>query len=350
MAENTPSYGDTKYQRFNESLDEVGEITIAGTPFLPSRILFEMEPTGYVDAFQEFQTSEFEALKETIYNQFPSSIAYNLRLSEKGEGASDPVRKLLHLKDTWESIVFVLYAVVWGEIRQKAVDLKLCQVFKQLDTLNNPVYETFNSKRLLSNALKIKIQNIKAIIEYSATNNLSLKCELIPTTLLDKLLDLQDIRNDISHHAAPTKEQAEDELRLVIPLFQEMLQESRFLESIRILRFETFGSKCKCEVFNGHALNKEFEELDFAANQPLVIGFGQENLFAEWDAELFSLSPFLHFDKDSSGHESYLSFFKEKKEGKYKFEPVKIRTEKTFDHLTARFESEKDYLLGLIVP
>ena len=256
MADNEFPYGDERYQRFNESLDESGKILIASIEFLPSRILYEMEPIGYVEAHQEFQDTEYERLKDTVYNQYPSCIAYNFRLSEKGEGASDPVRKLLHLKDTWESIVFVLYAVVWGEIRHKAIDLKATQVFISAGANGNPVYESFNTRKLLSDALKTKIQNIKAVVEYSRANGLGLLCEQIEIDLLDKLLILQDIRNDISHHNAPTKEEAEAELLQVVPLFKEMLVLTEFLADCKILRFESFTANCKCEEFNGHYLNK----------------------------------------------------------------------------------------------
>ncbi len=159
MADSEFPYEHKRYQRFNESLDEVGTVQIAGTEFLPSRILYEMEPIGYVEAYQEFQDTEFERLKDTVYNQYPSCIAYNFRLSEKGEGASDPVRKLLHLKDTWESIAFVLYAIVWGEIRHKGIDLKAAQVLVGTSP-TGAVYRNFNTDRLISDALKIKIQNL----------------------------------------------------------------------------------------------------------------------------------------------------------------------------------------------
>lgn len=350
MSDNLISYDDSKYQRFNESLDEGGKILIAGTEFLPSRILFEMEPIGYVEAFQEFQDTEFERLKDTVYNQYPSCIAYNFRLSEKGEGASDPVRKLLHLKDTWESVIFVLYSIVWGEIRHKAIDLKASQILISMGANGNPVYKSFNTDRLISDALKTKIQNIKTVIEYSETRNLGLKCEEIEIELLDKLLDLQDIRNDISHHAAPTKEEAEEELRIVVPLFNEMLVKTEFLADCKVLRFESFAAKCRCEEFNGHFLNKEFDDFNFNADLAYVLGLGQEQLFLKWEDEIFSLSPFLHFHRDIGGRESYLSFFKGKKNGKYWFEPVTIREEISFDHLQARFDAEQAILISLIVP
>ncbi len=343
-------YEQIKCLRFNESLDEQGEFPIAGVSFPPSRILFEMDIVAYEAAFNEFKEQEFEALKDTVYNQYPSCIAYNYRLSEKGEGASDPVRKLLNLKDTWESIVFILYAIVWGEIRHKSIDLKAAQVFISFGPTGNPVYGNFNTNKLLTDALKTKIQNLKAIISFAKANNLGLKCEQIEIELFNKLLELQDIRNDISHHTAPTKEEAEAELIKVIPLFKEMLVLTEFLEDCKVLRFESFAAKCRCEEFNGHFLNKEFGDFNFNADQPYVLRLGQEQLFLKWEDEVFSLSPFLHFHKDGVGRETYLSFFKSKKNGKYWFEPITKREEVSFDQLQARFDAEQAVLIGLIVP
>lgn len=355
MADNLLPYNDAKYLRFNQSLDEDcriddnGQVKVGGTQFQPSNILYEMEPIGYAEAYQDFLNSEYERIKDVVYNQYPSCIAYNFRLSEKGEGASDPVRKLLHLKDTWESIVFVLYAIVWGEIRHKAIDLKAAQILVGVSPTGN-VYKNFNTDRLISDALKSKIQNLKAVIAHSIASGLNLKCEEIEISLLDKLLDLQEIRNDISHHTTPTREEAENELLQVIPLFKEMLMMTEFLAECKILRFESFTTKCRCEEFNGHFLNKEFGDFDFMANQPFVLGLGQEQLFVKWENELFSLSPFLHFLRDTVGRETYLSFFKGKKEGKYWFEPITKRDEISFDSLQSRFDVEQSVLINLIVP
>ena len=344
-------YGDQRCQRFNESLDDEGEVVIANIPFQRSRILFELANTTYIDAYNEFLDQEFDDLKQTVFEYYPACIAFNYRLSERGQGADDPVRRLLHLKDTWESIVFVLYALVMGEVRWRALDLKAAQHFVSIDPGGNPRYANFNTDKILSDAIKQKIQNIKVFILYSKENNLSFKFEEIDETVCDDLLRLQDIRNDISHHTAPTREQAEGELQQITPIFREMLTKTRFLENCKILRFESFATSCRCETFNGHSLNREYENPSLTEPQrTYVIGLGQEQLFLIWDDECFSLSPFLHFVKDTSGHESYLCFYKKKKEGKYWYEPVKIRTEKTFDGLQPRFEAEKDAIIGLVVP
>ena len=203
----------------------------------------------------------------------------------------------------------------------------------------------------MSDAIKQKIQNIKGIIVHGKANSLGFKFEEIDESLCDDLLCLQDIRNDISHHTAPTREQAESELQQVSPIFREMLTKTRFLENCNILRFESFSSSCRCETFNGHSLNREYENPSLTDPQKAyVIELGQEQLFVVWETECFSVSPFLHFAKDATGHESYLCFFKCRKQGKYWYEPVKIRTESAFDALQTRFEAEKDAIIGLVVP
>ena len=344
-------YDDQRCQRVNESLDEEGEVIIANIPFQRSRILFELANPTYKDAYNEFLEQEFDDLKQSVFDHYPACIAYNFRLSERGQGADDPVRKLLHLKDTWESVVFVLYALVLGEVRHKGIDLKAAQHFVSLDPGGNPRYAHFNTDKILSDAIKQKIQNIKGIILHGKTNGLGFKFEEIDESLCDDLLRLQDIRNDISHHTAPTREQAESELQQVSPIFREMLTKTRFLENCKILRFESFSSSCRCETFNGHSLNREYENSNLTeAQREYVIGLGQEQLFVVWNAECFSLSPFLHFVRDATGHESYVCFFKGRKQGKYWYEPVKIRTERAFDALQTRFEAEKNAIIGLMVP
>jgi len=344
-------YEDEKCRRFNESLDEEGDVTITNISFSRSRILYEMDFETYKQALYEFLEQDYDELKQIVFDYYPASIAYNFRLSERGEGSTDPVRKLLHLKDSWESIIFVLYALVMGEVRSKDIDLKTTQVFVSHDAEGNPIFTSFNTDKILSDALKQKLQNMKAIVQHVKNNALGFKCEGIDLSLFDDLLQLQEIRNDFSHHTTPTREQAEAELKIVLPLFREMLVKTRFLEDCKILRFESLATDCRCETFNGHSLNREYENFEFTEPQRgYAVGLGQDQLFALWDGQCFSLSPFLHFDRDTTGHESYVCAYKGKRQGKYWYEPVKIRTEKAFDRLQARFDAEKDQITGLVVP
>ncbi len=248
-------YEDEKCRQFNESLDEEGDVTIANISFSRSRILFEMDFETYKQALYEFLEQDYDDLKQTVFAYYPACIAYNFRQSERGEGSTDPVRKLLHLKDSWESIIFVLYALVVGEVRRKGVDLKATQVFVSYDAGDNPIFSNFNSDKVLSDAPKQKLQNAKAIVQHVKNRVLGFKCAEIELSLFDDLLQLQEVRNELSHYNAPTREQAEAELKIVLPLFREMLEKTRFLEDCKILRFDCLAIDCRCETFNGHSLN-----------------------------------------------------------------------------------------------
>lgn len=333
---------------FNQSLDdEIGEINISGEKFLPSYVLFELKKETYRIALTEFIERQLEDLQEQVFSSFPALIAYNYRLSVRGPGANDPIKKFLHLKDTWEGAINTLNALVFGEVRFKKIGLKTANVFHS----GNPNMR-FNSKVILTDELKQRLENIRAIVKFSKANNLSLKVEQISFNAMDYLYELQDNRNHFSHASTPTKEQAEEELKIVYPLFEKTLKELRFLENINIVRFETFTDHCRFETFSGHALNKDYDEKLVVSQDQLkyVLTLPGEVIFAKWDDDIFSLSPFLHFLNDITGHETYLCFYKGKKNNKYLYEPVKIRTEKTFDSLQSRFEAEKDEIIQLLVP
>jgi len=338
---------------FNSEFDELNEgLTVGEVTLAPSWMLYNTDYDLYLTALDEYNNRIFEDLKSSIQNNYSPIIAFNFRLSERGEGAEDPVKKLLHLKDTWEAIIFTLYALTMGEVRKKGIDCKTAQILQNIDSATgNPNYRNFNTNWILTDALKNKIKVIKAIIKHSQNNSLDFNSEYIPIELLDELIELQSARNDISHHASPTRQQAEQELRTIQPIFETMIKRTKFLENCNIYRFNNLDSSCRCEVFSGHSLNKEFGRLELTGdNLSYIIGLSTDTLFAEWEGEYFSLSPFLHYKEDEIGHESYICFFKGKREGQYWYEPVKIRTELSFDALQTRFETEKDELVNLLVP
>lgn len=329
---------------FNQSLDEEGDIDIAGFLFKRSEILFQLDILAYLEAANEFNQSNFENLKQLVFDELPSCISYNYRLSEKGFGASNPVQKLLHLKDTWEAVIFILYALLWGEVRKKQIDLSKAKFTNGIKELN------FTNKIVFSDALKQKLENIRAVLKFYQDNNIVTKCgDSFSFELITFLRELQDIRNDISHHTTPTKEQAKVDLIELEPTFKKMLLKLDFLKDCQILRFESYTTKAQFETFNGHSLNKEFDDIHIDSSLlPYILSNANNNIFVKWDDEIFSLSPFLHFISDTTGHESYLCFFKGKKEGKYWFEPTKLRKEVTFEDLFAKHEAEKAEIQSLI--
>ncbi len=343
---------DLRYEEnedFNQSIDDAeGVVTILNTPFRASEILFTLQKETYRIALTDFETQQTEELKQLGFNVLPDCIAYNYWLSQRGPNSNNPIAKFLHLKDSWEGVIFTLNALVWGEVRAKAIDLKTADVYH-----SGQANLRFNSRVLLSDELKQILENIKAVVNFSNANGLNLKCgNFISLELIETLYELQNNRNHFSHTATPTKEQAEAELNIVTPLFRTVLKNLKFFEEISILRFESFTTSCRFQTFKAHSLNREFEEAIGieAVQQAYVMTNPGEVIFAHWDDDIFSLSPFMHFKHDDTGHETYLSVYKGKRDSKFWYEPVKVRENICYDPLQPRFDAEKAVLQSLIVP
>ncbi|MBN1303332.1 MAG: hypothetical protein JXA13_02780 [Anaerolineales bacterium] len=333
---------------FNQSIDDdIGDIFIYGEKFTPSYVLFELKRETYRIAFTDFLVRQSDELQQLVFDAFPALIAYNYRLSVRGPGANDSVKKFLHLKDAWEGAINILNALAFGEVRAKSINLKTANVFHS----GNPNLH-FNSRVIRTDELKQRLENTKAIVKFSVNNSLGLKVEEISLTALDYLYQLQDNRNHFSHTSTPTTEQANEELKIVQPLFEKVLSELRFLAKIQVIRFDSYTDHCRFETFGGHHLNKDYDEninvppdkLNYVLTHPGAV------ILAKWDAEIFSLSPFIHFMNDTTGHETYLCFFKGKKAHKYWYEPIKMREETSFDAVHSRFDSEYAELVSLLVP
>ncbi len=337
------------HEDFNQSIDDdEGVITVLDTPFRASEILFTLQKETYRIALTDFEDQQTEELKQLAFNVLPDCIAYNYWLSQRGPNSNNPIYRFLHLKDSWEAVIFTLNALVWGEVRAKAIDLKAAQVYRS----GNPNLP-FNAPTLLSDEPKQIIENIKAVVNFSNANGLNLKCgNAISVELITTLYELQNNRNHFSHTATPTREQAEEELRAVLPLFKIVLKNLRFFEDISILRFENFDTKCHFQIFKAYSLHRESDHgIEIQADKiAYVMADAGEVIFAKWGDEIFSLSPFMHYKHDTTGHETYLSVYKGKRESKFWYEPVKVRENICFDPLQARFDAEKSELQNLIVP
>ena len=338
-----------EHEDFNQSIDDdEGVVTILGSSFRASEILFTLQKETYRIALTDFENQQVEELKQFAFSALPDNIAFNYWLSQRGPNSNNPIAQFLHLKDSWEAVIFTLNALVWGEIRAKGIDLKTAEVYH-----SGQSNQRFNSRVLLTDELKQILENVKAVVNFSNTNGLDLKCgNNITIELIDTLYKLQNNRNHFSHTATPTKEQAEEELRIVAPLFRIALKNLRFFEEIKVLRFESFDTKCHFQVFKAYSLNRESDhDVEVSQNKiAYVMANPCDVIFAKWEDDIFSLSPFIHFLHDTTGHETYLCVYKGKRESKFWYEPVKVRDNICFDPLQVRFDVEKTELQNLIVP
>lgn len=340
----TINYDDEKYRNFNDSLDEEGPVTIAGIDFQPSRILYELAEETYKEAFWDFDEQTYTSNKQLLVDTFPSIIAYPYRLSEKGHDAHNPMNKLLLLKDTWEGIVYFLYALVMGEIRYRKLDLTSVRLLQGESLIK------VNSDKLLSYRLSEKLNIINAILIYSRKNQLGLMTEVISEELILLLIDLVSIRADFSHSATPTSAEAIQMLEKTEPLIRELITKIQWISECQILRFESLTSVCRCQVFKGHTLNSEFETVNINPEDiSTILNFGNDQLFIHWRGIYFSLSPFLHYLSSENGRESYICFYKDRKSGSFWYEVISNRKDIKFPDKQADFEAEKNELISILV-
>ena len=119
-----------EHEDFNQYLDETeNEVIIASVPFRPSKVLFILEKETYRIALTDFEDQQAEELKQLAFYTLPDCIAYHYWQFHRGPNSNNPIERFVHLKDSWEAVIFTLNALVWGEVRANAIDLKAADVY-----------------------------------------------------------------------------------------------------------------------------------------------------------------------------------------------------------------------------
>ena len=140
---------------FNDWLDEQhveqsGELDILG--FKP-RLALSCSPTVRIPTktlFGDFQQTRQDNLRETVYSEFPSPIAYYFYRFENGY--ENNLQRLHFLRDTWESLIDVLHAVAVAECRFRHMMLA----------------DPLKCGNRLSDSVAQRIQNIELILRKPA--------------------------------------------------------------------------------------------------------------------------------------------------------------------------------------
>lgn len=118
-----PESGYEDNAEFNEYLDSLyGTIKIAGSEFPSSKVLFAMEYETYCIALQDFHRDRIERFKEIVIDQFPTPVAMCYYRFENG--FEHNLQRLNFLRDTWESIINLIHALVISEFRCKKISFE----------------------------------------------------------------------------------------------------------------------------------------------------------------------------------------------------------------------------------
>lgn len=310
-----------KYKNeFNESLDESGEISI-GQNFsrYPSEILFEMDEVAYNEQLAEYVDQKKADYHETVYQSFPAPIAFFLY--QTNHSFDNELQRLHLLRSTWESIIYILYALVLGEINKINYSLSTIRLF------NNQTIRVDHSG-LLSDRIGYKIELMRKVIETDLQNhNILFVSSVLSDSIFDILDELNHERNSFSHISALTNQEAQIRFDELYPKVMDILFELDFLEEVSLLRFiNNHGSSTNVRFnrFNGHSLQKQNYDKLFSTIEiiPLLSILNDKFILFELNNTIMNGSPFIHFTFE--GSHLRLCYFKqvERITGDFKFEII----------------------------
>jgi hypothetical protein len=296
---------------FNEWLDDNEEVIIYSLSFPPSEVLYKMNYEQYCMVLNEYLDDD-QLLLQEIYQDFPTPIAYYMREAE--ENYDNAHHRLDLLKSAWESLIFIIFGIVVSEARHRNFNLRDVGV---------------NLSDYYSDKLALKLRIIENILNFSISNNLTMKCcDIIELDVITMISDLNKKRNSFAHSFAKTEEQQEELYNELFPEMIKILKKVRELQRLNLFRYhETKETPLhpRCYVFNGFSLNgaKNYLQINQDDYIKIIDYFDRKKIFAHIDNVVFCVSPFIHFKNEGTHKRPVLLFYKKKRsEGKYLFEII----------------------------
>lgn len=357
-----PSIDPAQQRAFEDWLDEThGFIQILDGMYLPSEVLSRVDPDAYNAELIAFSAGGFparaanqpvapavpptppanEAIRQIVRDRFPLPIALSMYRFERG--TLEPNLQLLYFRDIWESVVFLLYALVVGEFQAAHGSL---------------VGTRISLDRLLSDSVNDKLTTMRQLRALTEQQHLGLTCtSMVSDAALDHLNRLNRVRNDFSHNSALSERQASELIVRHEATVMALLQEVAGLQDVLILRFRRSSGSVyhiQHQSFVGHNISRSFGELTLEAARigEFAPYLNDSKVLAYTNGRLFSLAPFVHFVDDPTGQWTKLCFLKQRgtneRRGKLIFEVLGDAVPRDEDDLL--FQTELNQLAALVPP
>lgn len=289
-----PQYNDWLDTQYT---DQSGVLEILGFQPRPSFVLFTLSPDTYEAAFSDFSQQREDEIKDTVWNSFPSPIAYYFYRFENGY--ENELQRLHFLRDTWESVIDILHALAVAESRHRRVRL----------------VDPLKFKDLLTDSVAKRLENIEEITnQLSGAGVLPSVAKISPVATLNAMKNLNQSRNAFSHSAAQSEAQALNWINESYVDVLEVLAALDGLEEIQIVRYlsQVNGTTLRCESFRGHSSTRTIQNIKISHQQMIesarYFQVGQMLVIA--GGLIFGLSPMIHFREDRVGHTTRLCIFR----------------------------------------
>lgn len=261
---------------------------------------------------------------ETVCSEFPSPVAvpYHQFL----HGPRDLTKRLLRMRDTWEGMIHLLWALVIAEGVRMGIDEH------SVTLLDGGFRRQLRAKDLRADSLAVRIAVVDGLIEHWLDRRVqSPVADLIPFGVCDELRRLNAVRNGFSHMGAPSHSQARRLIDESAPLLHESLVDLLQLREVQLLRLGriTPGIPPTAEVepLIGHARSRSVQDLPLVGQAvQLVMRAGRvgdlDRVLAKIGSHVRDLSPYFYCCDDDMGHHTRLLFFKKRRDGICHFEVV----------------------------
>ena len=277
---------------------------------------------GRDEAWAEYRTE----IEETVCAQFPSPVAvpFNAFL----HGSLDPLKRMLHLRDSWEALIHLLSALTLSECASIGAALGGFDV-RHSET-NTP--KPCKREDLRTSSLALRIGLIEGVTLRARDLSLDLvMTRIIPDGVVSEIRRLNAVRNEFSHEAVKSETQAAEIIEEAYPLFREILVDLAELTQVELFRLRHLkpGSPPRAEVerLQGWAEGRRVKEISLdSPSSAVAMAASQvgnyDRVLASLNGRLIDLSPFFYAFHDATGRRSRVGFFKCNMEGKWCLEVV----------------------------
>lgn len=265
-------------------------------------------------------------IEDIVCERFPSPVAVPFNAFLHGE--LDPLKRMLHLRDSWEALIHLLSALALSECASTGIRLGGFDV--RNSEANTP--KPCNKRDLRTDSLAMRIGLIEGVLVRASSVNLELAtARVIPEGVISEIRRLNAVRNGFSHEALKSDTQATEIIEDAYPMYREILVDLADLAQVEFFRLRNLkpGSPPRAEVeqLKGWAQGKRVKEISLdgtataLAMSASAVG-RYDRVLALLDGRLLDLSPFFYAFHDVTGHRSRVGFFKFNKDGKWWLEVV----------------------------
>jgi hypothetical protein len=285
---------------FDDSVDEEEAVLICGREFLRSEIL-ALYPALYREALAEWRERQRTELLDDVVDRFPQPIAHCLyRFLNSWRTQNE---RLQFLKDTWEAIIAVVFALTAAEVRVRGA--KICVTTDKVRD-----FKRYVDSQNIRDRLEVVRVSLDASVEPSLLRS------VLTEQIIKQLIDLNERRNmDFAHISTLTESKAAELVGELEPQVVSILDALAALKDIDMVRYEGPGKRGegRFETFKGHASTRTITAR--ALSRPAasaIAGRSKEEVFLLRDDDALPLSPMIVV-RDGRGHRSELAFMKKRR-------------------------------------